>query len=194
MKHFAPTAAAFEGSLALLAMALGWLLGVPPLETFHVEPHPAALGAMAALPPLALFWLCLKCPLPPFRRIARVVDELIVPLFRDFRPTQLLVVAGLAGLGEEMLFRGVIQPAAAHAIGGAAGAWIGLLLAAALFGLLHPITPTYALLAAVIGGYLGWLQLKFGNLLVPVAAHGVYDFIALAYMVNVRARSGGESQ
>ena len=144
----------------------------------------ALLGLAATLPPLGLFWLCLKCPLRPFQEIARIVDELLVPLFRDCRLVQLAIIAALAGLGEEMLFRGVIQAAVAQEIGGPRGPWLGLLVAAMLFGLLHPVTPTYALLAALIGGYLGWLWLATGNLLVPATTHAVYDFLVLLYFVK----------
>ena len=65
----------------------------------------------------------------------------------------------------------------------------GLLAASVLFGLAHPITPAYAVLAAMIGVYLGWLWLAFDkNLLVPITAHALYDFLALIYLVRTRGR------
>jgi membrane protease YdiL (CAAX protease family) len=186
MKHFALTAAAFEASLMLLAIALGWLLTTPPLRTFHFDLHDAVLGLVATLPMLALFWLCLKCPWRPFKEIAQILGDTIVPLFRDCRLVELAIIASLAGVGEEMLFRGVIQTAVMQRIGGPSGMWLGLLAAASLFGLLHLITPTYAILAGAIGLYLGWLWLACGNLLVPVTAHGAYDFVALVYLVRAK--------
>ena len=36
MKHFALTAAVFEGSLMVVAIALGWLLAAPPLTDVSV--------------------------------------------------------------------------------------------------------------------------------------------------------------
>ena len=113
-----------------------------------------------------------------------------MPLFRNCRFLELAVIAALAGLGEEMLFRGLIQAAVAERIGGPCGVWLGLLMAAVLFGLLHPITPTYAVLAGSIGLYLGWLWLACGNLLAPIVAHGTYDFVALLYLVKVREGRG----
>lgn len=186
MKHFALTAAAFEGSLVLVAIALGWLLGQPPLETFRFDAYGAAIGITATLPPLGLLWLCLKCPWRPFQTITQILDEMLVPLFRDCGIVQLAIIAALAGLGEEMLFRGVLQPAVAQGIGGPYGVWLGLFIVAVLFGLLHPITPTYAILAGLIGLYLGWLWLAYGNLLAPIITHGLYDFLALAYLVRRR--------
>jgi uncharacterized protein len=186
MKHFPPMAAVFEGSLVPAAIGLGWLLNSPPLATFHIEGRAALLGVAATLPPLALFWLCLKCPWRPFAEIAKITDEMLVPLFQNCRLAELAVIATLAGIGEEMLFRGVIQAAAAAEIGGQRGLWLGLLVASVLFGLLHCITPTYAILAGLVGLYLGGLWLASGNLLTPVVAHGAYDFLALVYLVRIR--------
>ncbi len=190
MRHFALAAAAFEGSLALLAVGLAWLLGTPPpLGTFRLDWRQAALGLAASMPLLVLFWCCLKYPWPPLRKIAGILDETIVPLFRDCRIEQLAIVALLAGLGEETLFRGVVQAGVAQAVGPSRGAWIALLVAACLFGLLHSITPTYVVLAALVGLYLGWLWLATGNLLVPITAHAAYDFFALLYLVRSKVRN-----
>jgi len=190
VKHFALTAAIFEGSLAAVAVALGWLVGQPALKTFHWDLAHAVLGIAATLPPLGLFWFCLKCPLRPFQSIARILDESVVPLFRNCRFMELAIIAALAGIGEETLFRGLIQAAATEWIGRPCGVWLGLLVAAVLFGLLHPITPTYAVLAGSIGLYLGWLWLACGNLLTPIVAHGTYDFVALLYLVKGREGRG----
>jgi membrane protease YdiL (CAAX protease family) len=55
-----------------------------------------------------------------------------------------------------------------------------------LFGLLHFITPSYALFAGLTGLYLGGLWILTRNLLVPITAHGAYDFLALVYLTRVR--------
>jgi uncharacterized protein len=189
MKHFPLMAALFEGCLTPVAIGLGWLLGTPPLATlFHFTARDALLGVAAALPPLGLFWLCLICPWRPFAEIARITVETIVPLFRNCGLAQLAIIAALAGLGEETLFRGVVQAGAAQEIGGPYGVWIGLLVAAVLFGLLHLITPTYGILAGLIGLYLGWLWLATGNLLTPIVTHGTYDLLALVYLAKLRGR------
>ena len=91
-----------------------------------------------------------------------------------------------------MLFRGVVQPAVADWVGGPWGTWVGLAAAAILFGLAHQITITYALLAGLIGAYLGGIWLLSHNLLVPIIAHAAYDFIVLVYLVRIRKRESGE--
>ena len=174
-----------------MAIGLGWLLGTPPLATlFHFDGRDALLGFAAALPPLGLFWFCLVCPWRPFAETAKITVETLVPLFRRCGLAQLAIIAALAGLGEETLFRGVIQAGTAQEIGGHYGAWLALLAAAILFGLLHLITPTYGVLAGLIGLYLGWLWLVSGNLLTPIVTHGAYDFLALVYLAKVKGRQG----
>ncbi len=186
MQHFALTAAAFEGGLVAVAIVLGWLLGQPPLETFRPDLRGAAWGIAATLPLAGLFWICFNAPLRPMQDIARFLEQTLVPLFRDCNLTQLAIIAALAGVGEEMLFRGVVQAAVAREIGGPHGVWFGLLIASMLFGLLHSVTPTYALLAGLISLYLGGLWLACGNLLAPMTAHGLYDFLGLVYLVRVK--------
>jgi uncharacterized protein len=171
---------AFEGGLALLALLLGWLLGTPPLADFRWSASDAALGAAAAVPMLALFLLIERYPAGPLGRIRRFLDEVVRPLFRKSSPLELAVISLLAGLGEEMLFRGVIQAA----LQGWLGPLPALLLASALFGLLHPITATYVVLAAVLGLYLGGVWMLTGNLLVVIVTHALYDFVLLVYLVR----------
>jgi membrane protease YdiL (CAAX protease family) len=195
--NFVLLAAAFEGGLALVALGLGWLVGQDPLESLPRRPGEVAWGAawglLAAVPPLALLWLCLSWPVGPLARLKRVVDELLVPMFRGCRLPELAVISALAGVGEEMLFRGVVQQAATDWLGAETrtGTWGGLAVAAVLFGLAHLITPTYALLAGGIGLYLGWTWVwAGGNLLVPIIAHGGYDFLVLVYLVRIRSSRG----
>ena len=101
---------------------------------------------------------------------------------RRERAGALALVALFAGLGEETLFRGVIQPALATHLPVLAA----LAATAALFGLAHWITPTYALLAGIVGAYLGGLLLVSGNLLVPIVAHALYDLVALTLLVRLK--------
>jgi membrane protease YdiL (CAAX protease family) len=177
-----------EGGLGLLAAALGWGLGPQPLESIGWTLSAAAWGTAASLPMLLAMWICVRIPLRPFIHVVRVVEGLIVPMFRPCRVRDLVLISVLAGLGEEMLFRGFLQEAVAGWVGGPPGIWVGLIAASVLFGLIHPITPTYAVLAGLMGLYLGGLWIASGNLLVPITAHAVYDLVALVYLVKLRDR------
>lgn len=179
-------AVAFEGALAILAVALGWLIGRPPLESFHWVPSDVALALGAALVPLAVLIPCILYPIGPFGELLRVVEETLVPLFAECTVFDLAIISVLAGLGEEMLFRPIVQQSLAELVGGAAGPWVGLVGAAVLFAAAHWITTTYAVLAGLIGLYLGWIWMATDNLLVPTVTHAAYDFVVLVYLVKIR--------
>jgi uncharacterized protein len=187
-RRFRFVAVAFEGGVALLALGLGWLLGTWPLDSFHWNWRDLGLGALAVLPPLGMLYACLRWPVGPLRELVQMVDDVLVPLFRDWSLLDFAAISLLAGLGEEMLFRGVVQAGAAEWLGPARGPWLALALSAVLFGLAHPLSATYALLAGLIGLYLGAIWLASGNLLVPVVAHAGYDFIALVLLTRIRRR------
>ena len=178
----------FEGGLGVIAVGVGWALGRPLGELVDWTVAGAVWGTAAALPMVVLLLLCIRIPVRPFSDVAEVTDQMLTPMFRDISLINLAVISALAGLGEELLFRGLLQQGLADWIGGPAGVWIGLGAASIVFGLVHLVTPTYALLATLMGVYLGWLWIDTENLLVPITAHGVYDFLALAYMVKIRDR------
>jgi uncharacterized protein len=185
-QHFAVTAAAFEGGIAILAVVAGLLLGQRPLASFSWDMADVGWGIAATLPLLGLLWFCVVSRWPPLVKIYKIIDEVLVPLFATCGLLEFAAIALLAGLGEEMLFRGVVQSALMRWIGGPAGVWLALAFAGLLFGLAHAVTFTYILLAGLIGVYLGWVWLLTGNLLVPIIAHAVYDFTALVYLVRIR--------
>jgi membrane protease YdiL (CAAX protease family) len=172
--------AAFEGGLIVLAWPLGWLLGRPPLADCHATVGGAALGVAATLPMLLLFAAITRWPIGPLARIRHFLDEVVLPLLAGCGPGELALLSVLAGAGEELVFRGVLQPYLA----GRLGLVPGLVLTSALFGLLHPITKTYAVLAAGLGLYLGVLAWAGGNLLAAIVAHALYDFVVLVYLLR----------
>lgn len=176
----------FEGGLILLAWVVGATLGHPPFAQIHLSWGAIAVGIVATLPPLlALHW-CLRSDWGPLKQLFREVDEMLVPLFRGCSHFELALISLLAGLGEEALFRGVFQTALTDWTGPVAG----LLMASALFGLAHLVTRTYAVLAGLVGLYLGALALTSGNLLIPVLVHGLYDLVALTYLVRKHRAPG----
>jgi len=169
-----------EGGLVGLALVCGWLLGQPPFSRFAFDLPDALWGLAAALPMTAAFLVMRRWPVGPLRAIKAFTDEMLRPAMAPCTLVDLLGISCLAGLGEEMLFRGMLQ----DFLAGWAGPGLAVAAASALFGLLHAVTAGYAVLAALMGAYLGGLYLLTGNLLAPIVTHAAYDFAVLVYVLR----------
>lgn len=167
-----------EGGMAINGLALGYWLEIPVFAAVVPDLMTLALGILSALPLTAIFLTLYHFPVGPFAEIRRLCDSLIGPLFRDSTSADLALISVLAGLGEEILFRGVMQVG----LSGWLGSTSGLLLASLAFGLLHAITPGYVVLATSFGIYLGWLYQATGSLVPPIVGHALYDFLVLWYL------------
>jgi membrane protease YdiL (CAAX protease family) len=175
-------AIAVEAALAALALLLAWVFGVSLRAQFTqsaTELWCAVLrGAVATLPLLAIFWWLVHASWPEARRLRQQVERLISELFPRASLVELAAVAAVAGVSEELLFRGVAQSLLAR--------WstpmIGLIVASLIFGLFHTVSFLYFSVAAAAGAYFGWLMLTFGELVTPIVAHAFYDFVALTYL------------
>jgi membrane protease YdiL (CAAX protease family) len=172
----------FEAGLAPLSLLLGWLFGHPPLEHFIWSAQDALVGVMATVPLVAMFLAMLRWPIGPLAKVKDFCDYEVIPLLGKSSWSEIALVSFAAGVGEEMLFRGVVQPT----IGGWLGFPLGLLLASLLFGLVHPISLTYMIIASILGLYLGLVLFLGGNLISVIVIHALYDFAALGYLLRIR--------
>lgn len=170
----------FEASLVALAWFLGWLLGIPPLDQVHLRWEAVGWGSLATVPALFAMLVCTRLPWGALRRLMEEIELHVVPLFRGASTFQLIVLSLVAGIGEEALFRGVLL----GWLGKFMNPWLALGISGVLFGLGHLITPTYALLAGMLGCYLGFLVMSYDNLLVAIVAHALYDYVALNYLLG----------
>lgn len=171
-----------EGALLLLAFGLGWLGGVSPVERLRLDLAGAVVGLAAALPMLGLLVWCLRTPWEPMRRLVALVEERLGPYLANGSAGGIVMLACLAGLGEELLFRGVIQAWLEQRV----PLWLALAVASLLFGVGHWLSASYAILATAIGAYLGLVFVLTDNLLAPIVAHAAYDVVAL-YVLARRA-------
>ena len=163
--------------LAAISFVLAPFLGVSLLPGLKFDPNAIAIGIIAAVP-LCLglyFFMATKHPSILAFRDSQI--EFFANIgFRFTLPRILLLAAG-AGIGEELLFRGVFQQ------------WLDLynpsivaiIFSNVVFGLLHFRSATYAIVAGLVGVYLGMVYLFTDSLLAPIATHAIYDAIALEY-------------
>lgn len=166
----------FEAGLVPLSLALGWAVGARPLADFEWTAGAARVGLLASLPVLAVLAAGARWTVGPLRPIRAFLEGELAPALAGCRWPDLALLAAVSGVGEEMLFRGVLLTGLAGAFGPA----VGLGLTGLLYGLLHPVSLGYVALAGLLGVYLGVVRLAAGNLLAVVVAHSVCTFVGLA--------------
>ena len=182
--EFLRMATLFQSGLMLLALGLAWLAGIDLVEQLRFTGTAVAWGVGATMPMLALFAITYLFPVGPLGTIKGFLHEVLGPPLAQCRWYHLAFVALLAGCSEELLFRGVLQSWI-----GRWGAVVGLLGSNMIFGLAHAITPTYAVLAGLLGIYLGLVYTITGeaNLVPAILCHALYDLVAF-FVVRREAR------
>lgn len=169
------TAVCFQALLIPLALLLGLLAGVAPWTDLAPEPW-AVIVALAATVPLVLTLHLLSLyGGAAFGALEELVRDALARLFANASPGAVPIVALLAGLGEELLFRGVLQSWLATHL---AVEW-AIVLSAGVFGLAHYVNRLYFVIATAMGVYLGVLYHWTGNLLTVCLVHAFYDWIAI---------------
>ena len=174
-RQFLMLATLFEGSLVLIGMALAEWFGIRPESLLKPDLMTVPLALGGTLPLIGFLVISDRCR--PLRDLSRDLVQRLGQLIASLDRAERLYLGFLAGVTEEYLFRGVLQPGMEAMWGYAAG----LLLSNLLFGLLHWITPLYAGVAGILGIYLGW-TLDLGperNLMIPILVHALYDVLAL---------------
>lgn len=165
--------------VAMIAAAWLWSLafqGHGLSAQFPRDQWPAELltGALAG-GMFALAALTLLDRVPSLKRIERLLTAwLDMPALRVHHA---IIFGLLAGIPEEILFRGALQPV------------LGLVITSIIFGALHAITWAYFVYATVAGVLLGVLAAGTGGLWAPVAAHTVIDVIMFLMLMCTWRRS-----
>lgn len=185
-------AGGLEAGVLLVAWLLAGLWGISLWRQVTFSWAAVLWGAALTVPPAGFMWIAVGAPWAPMRRMRDEVESLVRLLFVNASPGALALIALLAGVSEEALFRGVIQTGLSQM----ATPLVGLAAASVVFGLVHLITRVYAALAGLLGLYLGVVFMVFDNLLVPIVVHAGYDFLALSYVVRLvgqTERSNGQA-
>ena len=182
-ENFFKTACYFEGALIFVAIVLGLIAEIDPFENIHFSEQAVFYGLFGTLPLFFIFLVMEHMSITSVKKIRQVLLETLGPSMHKNSWADLFVLAAIAGVSEEILFRGVIQPWMENSWGITAG----LIGSSILFGLVHAVTPLYAVLATGVGIYLG-MFLDYDNernLLIPIIIHATYDF--LAFIVIMRS-------
>lgn len=164
------------GTLAL-AIGLAFLSGEHFWNEIVFAPGDILVGCAAALPMMVVFFKA--------RRLGELVRKLLGPALAEASFVELLLIAVLAGVCEEALFRGVLEPWVARIH------WfVGFFGVNLLFGALHAVTRHYFLLATGFGMYLSLLNWGIGepNLLRSIVCHALYDLLAFLWLARLQRR------
>lgn len=171
-----------EGGIAVLAVLLAWLFHVTLREQFAAWGRPLVVaigrGIVATIPLLCVFGALVHAKNAELRQLREHVEWMVREMFPRGSAAEFAMVAILAGIGEELLFRGVLQTKLICWTTPMAGIW----LASLLFGLAHALSRMYFAFAVAVGLFLGWLAFQFTDLVAPMAAHALYDFVVLMYL------------
>lgn len=174
--HFLLLAFAVEGGVLIVALAAAWILGQAPWEKLRLSFDSVALAIVATIPMLIFlaftYYTRIRC-LVQFRELTR---ELIQKPLAACSWLDVCAIALSAGISEEFLFRGVVEPSLRSL-----GPLMSVLVCNLFFGVCHALTKTYFVFATIVGIYLS-LTMRWTNepnLIVPIGCHALYDLVAL---------------
>jgi membrane protease YdiL (CAAX protease family) len=176
----------FETGLGFVGVVIAWAAGISLADQLAVSQDAVLRGLLASLPMIGLLLAFYESTWQPLVRLRSEVEKVVRDLFAGCGWFEFALVSIAAGIGEEVLFRGALQPLAIRWT----VPWIGVTVVALLFGLAHALTRTYFIAAAVIGLYFGWLALAYDDLVAPIVAHAVYDAFALMFIQFRAGRDG----
>jgi uncharacterized protein len=168
----------FEAGLGFIGVFIAWLAGINLASQLVVTRDALLRGILASIPMIVLLVVFYESAWKPLVNLRREVQKVVLELFANCSWFEFALISTAAGIGEEVLFRGTLQPLVA----GWTVPWIGIAVVALLFGLAHALTPAYFVMATIIGVYFGWLAWAYNDLVAPIVAHAVYDFFALVFI------------
>ncbi|MFC2953258.1 CPBP family intramembrane glutamic endopeptidase [Marinicaulis aureus] len=163
--------------MGLAAIGLSFVFNTPLGPQLTLDINAVLIGIIATTPLAAFLWWFSNTTLEHFAAFRRSQIKFFSEVGFTFTPRRIALMAIAAGISEELLFRGVLQT------WGAAFApeLLVIIVTNALFGMMHMRTALYAVIAGLVGMYLGVLYMLTDNLLAPIAAHALYDAVALEY-------------
>jgi membrane protease YdiL (CAAX protease family) len=170
----------FELSLGLSALLTGYFIHINPFEKLHFTWIAVRGGILTTFLALFLITLMTMINSSAFLQQMAQLKSWLSTLFKNWTLTQFLLISICAGIGEELLFRGLIQEGLMRLM----GAWPALIITGTVFGMVHWHSNYYFIYATFMGMFLGALYWQSGNLLAPIICHTLYDFIVLIFLMR----------
>jgi membrane protease YdiL (CAAX protease family) len=166
---------------AAVALGVAVLLFDRPASTALLQPSPRLilLGATAGALMVAATYLLY----PVLARVVLPIATDTAQLYAAFRAPSLVVASAALVpviVGEELVWRGVVQAALVQRL----GAWRGVALAAGVYALVHlPLgSPVLVAVAFLCGLAWGALRARTGSLVPALVAHFMWDVLVLLWL------------
>jgi membrane protease YdiL (CAAX protease family) len=192
--YFFQWAILFEGGLSILALFIGFLFGLNLWSGLFFDVTTVFYIFGLTLPLIVCYFILLWLPFECLKKIDQLICELFQQYMIHFSVWQIAILSIAAGLGEELLFRSLLQSGIYAAVTNGTTNPIGLefltdyrlmsvlFLVSILFGAAHAVTITYFFLAFIISIYLGVILILTGNIIIPISIHALYDFLVLMFI------------
>ncbi len=168
------TAMAGGVGVLLLGVVVAWIFQIPLHTQLKLSVSSIIIGVIVTLPLLALLAWFMKTSSPALAAFRESQLEFMANIGFDLTPARIVAMSIIAGVGEEVLFRGALQGVAERFLPLA----LALVLPNILFGALHARTALYAIIAGVLGLYLSIINWITDTLWPVMIAHTLYDIAA----------------
>jgi sodium transport system permease protein len=171
------------GLIAAPALLLAWLAGYPWVETFSLRrpSWPAlaggALVGVGLVPLVNLLYVLQSAIWPASADTSAAAMRMFLPSVAAHPVLTAVTVGALAGLCEELLYRGPIQAALTRRL----PVTFGLFVTAALFSAAHMDAHGFPL-RLLLGLVLGYVVLRGGSIFPAMLLHAMYDATQMAEM------------
>lgn len=164
----------FQGAIVLLGLAPLWLFDIPVATDGLPVAGYLGWGLMGGVLTYGVLLLLSVTDVLSSDSLRKHIRDLHRFVSSQSWPV-LIALAVLAGVGEELLFRGVVQGWVGQHLGMVAGTVAG----AVLFGLAHAMSWSYFLVATALGGVFGIVYAVTDSLQLVMVWHAVYDLVVI---------------
>ena len=187
-ESFVLQAIIFEGAMALAGALLSLFCGLDLWKAFHTPDlstlfNQIGLGIGFAAGMGLLFTLLDYIPWSQLKQISQKTKEVINEVLKYSTHFERFLVCLLAGIGEEILFRGLIFVAIFEfwpwGLEFNMNIIVAVIVSSVLFGLGHYISALYFFITGLLGAVFCLVFFWTGSLIAPVVAHALYDFYAM---------------
>lgn len=174
------------GVFALIGLTLWYWSGRPLADFVRLSPDAILLGLTLGGALIAAAYLGFKIFPRISERFVRMQSKTYGFLGDRLSLPMIVLISIGAGVGEEALFRGGLQTLLIDYLGPLAG----ILIASALFAVVHLSKPPIMGIIFAIGLLFGTIYYATGSLVLVMIAHAVYDVFALHYLMKEMRRLG----